>query len=505
MSKDRKDYGAPAKLKDSDIEVVFDLLEEGNTQVEVASLLEVSPTVITNLLQGKGAYSYLRGTERFNNLLTSLRRRKEERAMDQVAEKVGKIFKDKHAVAEKVINLLLDGKSEEATGAALQISIATVQRIRGARDAYEYLVEDQKWIEMDKILGPVKRYKKRKKDSKLSIKKSDSIETSIAKIEQAYDVKIDKMIKLMLEGKRQTEIAEVFGVTQVKVSMAYMAWKKLKVPGSEQTIKDIKAVVATNRATTRQERKDERRKADRRQDTAEAKPEVQEAKPEVKPEEFKITELPAVGESELDEVMESIDMAKWVQMKHRTHYLKWVIKGDLSVRYHLTYTDRKELEGVYILKHHGQCKYTVIDEKFAKVLINDSSLTENYTEVMGHMGKNNDYIKYINHGKGTPWIRRNEARLTANQSTAMTEKFWKRDKNGGFARDIGDAHYHIKVSTEYGTLEDPKFELYITKPDCDPEVHIDEYQEVLKILNNSTDQNQNTLFTPRKALLIANA
>lgn len=505
MSNGRKDYGAPAALKGDDIDTVIELLSEGNNQTEVANLLEVSPTVISNLIGGRGAYANLRGTEKHNALLASLKRRKEDRMetteANALTAKNGKFFKDKEKVAARVIELLLEKKSEEDIAIELDISMATVSRIRRAQGAYIYLVKDPKWKELEKVLGPVKRIvKKYKKKDEFKIKKTDTPEEAITKIGHKYDLDVHKVLELMQEGKTQVAIAKEIGSNQNRVSRAYIAWKALKIDGYEEIIKTIRRAVAENRG----KRKGDRRVQERREDTTVVD------EPETQPttEEFTITEHPMTVQPALqgnDALVDSVDMAVWIQRKHKVHYLKWVIKGDLSVRYHLTYDDRPELENVYILKHHGHSKYSVVDEKFAKTLINDATITAAYSEIMGCKDNNSSYIKYIKEHNATQWIRRNEASNSEINAAEMTEKFWDHHKDGGFVRKFGSWKYHVKVSTEEGTVEDPKFELHITKEEGEPEVYVDDYQTILQLVREKANTKHSEIYMPRKKMLYARA
>ena len=52
--------------------------------------------------------------------------------------------------------------------------------------------------------------------------------------------------------------------------------------------------------------------------------------------------------------------------KNRTHYLKWVLTDDISVRYHYLHQNNRELEGQFILKIHSKSSYQLIDRSFAK-------------------------------------------------------------------------------------------------------------------------------------------
>ncbi len=55
--------------------------------------------------------------------------------------------------------------------------------------------------------------------------------------------------------------------------------------------------------------------------------------------------------------------------KNRTHYLKWCLTDDISVRYHYLHQNNRELEGQFILKLHSKSSYQLLDRNFAKQFI----------------------------------------------------------------------------------------------------------------------------------------
>jgi hypothetical protein len=46
-----------------------------------------------------------------------------------------------------------------------------------------------------------------------------------------------------------------------------------------------------------------------------------------------------------------------------THYLKWNITEDLSLRYYITFQDKPDLVGKYVLKTHSTKQYQEISSK----------------------------------------------------------------------------------------------------------------------------------------------
>ena len=53
----------------------------------------------------------------------------------------------------------------------------------------------------------------------------------------------------------------------------------------------------------------------------------------------------------------------------RTHYLKWDITKNISVRYHFLHQGNRELEGQFIIKIHSDGSFQLVDRAFAKQFI----------------------------------------------------------------------------------------------------------------------------------------
>lgn len=127
--------------------------------------------------------------------------------------------------------------------------------------------------------------------------------------------------------------------------------------------------------------------------------------------------------------------------KNRTHYLKWVLTDDISVRYHYLHQNNRELEGQFILKIHSKSSYQLLDRSFAKQFIHsfrvddfnktsvdpsrvsDSELVEPDFEIFGALRSNSDnklqYHKTI-----------------INLSTLHTESFFEGVDNTQFKNPI---------------------------------------------------------------------
>ena len=69
-----------------------------------------------------------------------------------------------------------------------------------------------------------------------------------------------------------------------------------------------------------------------------------------------------MGKKVLDPVSRHIN-------RSRTHYLKWDLTKDISVRYHFLHQGNRELEGQFIIKIHSNGSYQLLDRDFAKKII----------------------------------------------------------------------------------------------------------------------------------------
>jgi len=56
---------------------------------------------------------------------------------------------------------------------------------------------------------------------------------------------------------------------------------------------------------------------------------------------------------------------KYFYGRNRTHYLKWVIDSEWSVRYFFTYDTRPEHNGTYVLKSHYKKIYITLTRREA--------------------------------------------------------------------------------------------------------------------------------------------
>jgi hypothetical protein len=83
---------------------------------------------------------------------------------------------------------------------------------------------------------------------------------------------------------------------------------------------------------------------------------------------------------------------KIINNKHRTHYLKWKYNEDISIRYFITFEDKKEYEGKFFIKSHNEKEYILLTKKQAHIMINQLKC-ETPEEIIGVM-KDNKYHKH---------------------------------------------------------------------------------------------------------------
>ena len=147
--------------------------------------------------------------------------------------------------------------------------------------------------------------------------------------------------------------------------------------------------------------------------------------------------------------------------KHRTSYMKWHVKGDLSLRYHTVFQDKKDLQGKFILKIHSTNRYIIIPDDFAKDLIEDNIMTKPYINIQGYLN-DGKYTKFINTGEGTPWLIRDEDALDQEHELRLSGKGWTLEDHA-YSRQIGK--FLFTIGMEYNNED--LFKCYINVYDTD--------------------------------------
>lgn len=69
-------------------------------------------------------------------------------------------------------------------------------------------------------------------------------------------------------------------------------------------------------------------------------------------------------------------------IKHTTHYLKWTLTSNLSIRCHISFSDKSSIEKEYVLKDHKNKKYKSITPEMAQELI-EEFCNQPYQEIIG--------------------------------------------------------------------------------------------------------------------------
>ena len=54
------------------------------------------------------------------------------------------------------------------------------------------------------------------------------------------------------------------------------------------------------------------------------------------------------------------DIGKYIYNRNRTHYLKWTINSEWSIRYYFTYDARNQYNGQWVLKSHYTKDYIIV-------------------------------------------------------------------------------------------------------------------------------------------------
>jgi len=92
--------------------------------------------------------------------------------------------------------------------------------------------------------------------------------------------------------------------------------------------------------------------------------------------------------------------------EHNTHYLKWNISDDLSIRYFYMFNDKRAMEGKFFIKSHKNKEYSEISKEIAYIMIKDLKLQKQ--EIIGKQFRNkfiklniddllkNEYNKMLN-------------------------------------------------------------------------------------------------------------
>jgi len=97
---------------------------------------------------------------------------------------------------------------------------------------------------------------------------------------------------------------------------------------------------------------------------------------------------------------EKVNLSKLISINNhnKSHYLKWILSDDLSIRYFYVFEDDREKELKFFLKSHKHKEYILLTEKQAEIMIDELKIKD-YFEIVGLKIKNT-YIKYIYNSSG---------------------------------------------------------------------------------------------------------
>ena len=215
-----------------------------------------------------------------------------------------------------------------------------------------------------------------------------------------------------------------------------------------------------------------------------------------------------VAESNADKTIDhgeqiKFDLEDIIEYEHRTHYLKWQIRGDISIRYHEVFQDKPELVGKFILKDHESSTWEVISKKMAQTIIKGGN-TDEVVEIYGYLNKGK-YHKLIKPSKTSGWFHRNETELDKAHYTRLSYKNWTKvdilGKTFGFQRIIDK-----RIFTIYVNLAEPhNYEFKTTIHDLSDvllDSVIGSYDQVSDFIKKYSNLKNDQLFIPTTKRLV---
>jgi len=157
--------------------------------------------------------------------------------------------------------------------------------------------------------------------------------------------------------------------------------------------------------------------------------------------------------------------------KGRTHYIKFQLKNDISIRYHFIWQENQRFENKWIIKDHQNSLKETISSELALRMIEDLCVTPP-VEIIGKLNKlNNKYEKILIKPNGKTKLL-NDKDLEKKHQNRIFKKHWNitksKDKNteNKIERIIGNWKYIITINpkkTEEQTLSETKGKLFILK------------------------------------------
>lgn len=132
--------------------------------------------------------------------------------------------------------------------------------------------------------------------------------------------------------------------------------------------------------------------------------------------------------------------------KNRTHYIKYQLKHDISIRYHFLWENHKSLQGKWIIKDHQTGIKEEISETLAQRMIEDLFKGEPI-EIFGKINHiNGRYEKRILFDDGHIELI-DDLELSKKHKKRISKKLWKKD-DGKLSRIISDLLFSLEPSSE---------------------------------------------------------
>lgn len=137
------------------------------------------------------------------------------------------------------------------------------------------------------------------------------------------------------------------------------------------------------------------------------------------------------------------DVKQLIWGAKRTHYIKFQLKHDISIRYHFIWINNPDMEKKWIIKDHQDNIKEVISEELAKRLIADLCIKEP-VEIIGKLDyKTNVYTKRIIKADGSCETIDDNI-LSQIHHKRISKKLWtKSDDKTKLSRKIGAWNYEI--------------------------------------------------------------
>ena len=102
---------------------------------------------------------------------------------------------------------------------------------------------------------------------------------------------------------------------------------------------------------------------------------------------------------------------RFINFRNRTHYLKWNLDGEWSVRRYFTFDNKKECEGKWYLKSHQRKIYIELSSAEAIDFIRHKAKVKDPVEVYGIREGSKKYRRMVLGNTFESYIDRNDRRI----------------------------------------------------------------------------------------------